>query len=233
MESKEQFEEATNEPIDDLFAVNEPDSVTDLDESVNEGLYPDSPPETSNKKNSGIRAKRRGLYPTKPSVTPPSIRRPTVPKDTPIQSKRGRSQPSNYYHPNDYYLGTDWPRLIVGTLASLILLVGVGFLAFYLFDQFDADTGSERVLIPTNSEANIINAYQCAGDGVPLKQIESLPNALLSGKNASGTWIAFRDPDSPVDQLWARSSDLPYNDFSDLEIVSCQNSSDDESATDS
>ena len=68
---------------------------------------------------------------------------------------------------------------------------------------------------------------------MPLKQIESLPNALLSGKNASGTWIAFRDPDSPVDQLWARSSDLPYNDFSDLEIVSCQNSSDDESATDS
>ena len=133
----------------------------------------------------------------------------------------------------EHYLGTDWPRLIVGTLASLILLVGVGFLAFYLFDQFDADTGSERVLIPTNSEANIINAYQCAGDGVPLKQIESLPNALLSGKNASGTWIAFRDPDSPVDQLWARSSDLPYNDFSDLEIVSCQNSSDDESATDS
>ena len=51
MESKEQFDEATNEPIDDLFAVNEPDSVTDLDESVNEGLYPDSPPETSNNKN--------------------------------------------------------------------------------------------------------------------------------------------------------------------------------------
>jgi len=233
MGSNEQFDETTNGPIDDLFAVDEPDNVLDSDESGDEGLYPASPSKTSNRETSGIRTKRRGLYPTKPSVTPPPIRRTAVPKDTPIQPKRRRSQPSNYYHPNDYYLGTDWPRLIVGALASLILLVGVGFLAFYLFDQFDTDTGSEQVLIPTNSEKNIINAYQCAGDGVPLKQIESLPNALLSGKNASGTWVAFRDPDSPAIQLWARSSDLPYNDFSDLEIVSCQNSSDAESVTDS
>ena len=233
MESNEQLDGTTNGPIDDLFAVDEPDNVIDSVESGAEGLYPTSPSKTSNRKNSGIRTKRRGLYPTKPSVTPPSIRRPTVPKDTPAQSKRGRNQPSNYYHPNDYYLGTDWPRLIVGALASLILLVGVGFLAFYLFDQFDTDTGSQQVLIPKNSEINVINAYQCAGDGLPLKQIQSLPSALLSGKNASGTWVAFRDPDSPATQLWARSSDLPYNDFSDLEIVNCQNSSDAESVTDS
>ncbi|MEG3585739.1 MAG: hypothetical protein VX353_00425 [Actinomycetota bacterium] len=224
MASEEQFNETVNEPIDDLFAVDETDEL--IDSGDDEGLYPAPPRQVPNKATSAISSRRRGLYPTKPSVPPPEIKRTTVQKDTQNQSQRRRSQPSNYYHPNDYYLGTDWPRLIVGTLASLILLVGVGFLAFYLFDQFDTDTGSGQVLIPTNSETNIINAYQCAGDGMPLKQIESLPSALLSGKNASGTWVAFRDPDSPATQLWARSSDLPYNDFSDLEIVSCQNSSD-------
>ena len=120
--------------------------------------------------------------------------------------------------------------MIVGTLASLILLVSVGLLALYLFDRFDADSTETPISVSTDSETNVINAYQCAGDNEALKQIEDLPSALLSGKNASGTWIAFQDPDSPSTQLWTRADDLPYVDFTDLEIVNCQNSSETEAA---
>ena len=201
MGSDEHFEKTENESVDDLFAFSESDESYASSPENDASLYPTTPERKLKGANLNIFPKRQGLYPSKPSPTAPSLNKPVVAKSTPrtepTLSKRRKNQPSNYYHPNDYYLGTDWPRLIVGTLASLILLVSVGLLALYLFDRFDADSTETPISVSTDSETNVINAYQCAGDNEALKQIEDLPSALLSGKNASGTWIAFQDPDSP------------------------------------
>jgi len=206
-------------------------------ESVEE-LYPNSPAEVSGDAGS-LKEKRvfgnQGLYPSKPSnqVRTSNHSRPTVTNSVPPANQRSRKrQPTNYYHPNDYYLGTDWPRLIVGTLASLILLVSVGILALYLFDRFESDTVTPQPIITSDGELSTINAYLCAGDSTPVKQIDVPPSALFSGKNAAGTWIAFQDPVAPSVQLWSRVADLTASNLSDLEVVNCENLDDPEQLSD-
>tara|TARA_Y100000748_G_scaffold229264_1_gene193351 strand:- start:403 stop:1110 length:708 start_codon:yes stop_codon:yes gene_type:complete len=235
MESKDQFDKSTDESTDELFTVSETELKSNNPD--NELLYPSAAEEDTSGKQLDPLTKGKALYPTKPVMKPAPINRPQATdqaaRDQRNRSKPRKGQPTNYYHPNDYYLGTDWPRLIIGTLASLILLVAIGFLALFLFDSFDNESQTNQIVSSPNSEITIIDAFACAGDNQIKKQISSLPSALLSGKNAAGTWVAFQDPDSPSTQLWARASDLPYDDLTNLEIVSCENSSETEIVTDS
>ena len=154
------------------------------------------------------------LPPLPPQSTPP-------PPPPPRQSRRS---PSSYYHPNDYYLGTDWPRVIVGGLISLLILGGVVLLAVYLFEKFD-DQNEPTIVVPSQTEEEILSVmvYACAGDSIPVNEIQPPSQAFLEGKNAAGTWIAFRDPSSPLIQLWARADELPDLDFGSLAILSCEN----------
>ena len=194
-----------------------------------EMLYPDSPSKSPDETGTPKEKKafgNQGLYPSKPLShnTTSNLSRPAVTNSAPSANIRSRKrQPTSYYHPNDYYLGTDWPRLIVGTLASLILLVSVGILALYLFDRFESDTVTPQTIITSENESSTINAYLCAGDSIPVKQIDVPPSALFSGKNAAGTWIAFQDPVAPSVQLWSRAADLAAGNTSDLEVVNCEN----------
>lgn len=235
MESKNQFEKSTDESTDELFTATETEQKSD--DPDKEPLYPSSAEQDTSGKQLDSFGKGKALYPTKPVMKPAPINRPQatdqVARDQLNRSKRKKGQPTNYYHPNDYYLGTDWPRLVIGTLASLILLVAIGFLALFLFDSFDDKSETNQIILSANSEITIIDAFACAGDNQITKQISSLPSALLSGKNAAGTWVAFQDPDSPSTQLWAKASDLPYDDLTNLDIVSCENSSETEIVTDS
>ncbi len=204
-----------------------PDSGSS-DESQEE-LFPDSLSKVSDsagglKRNKVIGS--QGLYPSKPSnpIKTSNYSRPAVTNSVPPINQRSRKrQPTNYYHPNDYYLGTDWPRVIVGTLASLILLVSVGILALYLFDRFESDTSTQQVIVASDGESTTINAYLCAGDSSPVKQIDIPPSALFSGKNAAGTWVAFQDPVAPSVQLWSRVTDLTASNLDDLDVVNCEN----------
>ena len=194
-----------------------------------EELYPDTPTKISDATEAARDKKtstKQGLYPSKPSkqIKASNYSRPPVSHGVqPVNQRSRKRQPTSYYHPNDYYLGTDWPRLIVGTLASLILLVSVGILALYLFDRFESDTITTPTIVTSDGDSSTINAYLCAGDSIPVKQIDVPPSALFSGKNAAGTWIAFQDPVAPSVQLWSRAADLAVGDISDLEVVNCEN----------
>ena len=170
------------------------------------------------------------------SLFPPLLeqKRPpisTTSQTAPIPPPRPRSRraPQGYYHPNDYYLGTDWPRVIVGSLVSLLILGGVVLLAVYLFEKFDEEDRAPTVLPSQVEEITSVNVYACAGDSIPINEIEPPSQAFLEGKNAAGTWIAFRDPSSPLNQLWARADELPALDFGSLAILICESS---ESITD-
>ena len=129
-----------------------------------EELYPDSP---TNTRHNWSCARQEDVYQTRtlPLLSLPSrLRLPTIlvhPFRTAcsLQSAIAKRQPTSYYHPNDYYLGTDWPRLIVGTLASLILLVSVGILALYLFDRFESDTITTPTIVTSDGDSSTINAY--------------------------------------------------------------------------
>ena len=205
-----------------------------------EELFPDSPAKVSDSTGSLKGNKKKalgsqGLYPSKPSnqVKTSNYSRPAVTNSvSPINQRSRKRQPTSYYHPNDYYLGTDWPRLIVGTLASLILLVSVGILALYLFDRFESDTPTPQTIVSSDCESSTINAYLCAGDSTPVKQIDVPPSALFSGKNAAGTWVAFQDPVAPSVQLWSRASDLTASNLDDLEVVNCENLDESEDLSD-
>tara|TARA_B100000965_G_C19420219_1_gene681772 strand:- start:35 stop:715 length:681 start_codon:yes stop_codon:yes gene_type:complete len=194
-----------------------------------EELYPDSPAKISEDaggSNEKKASNKQGLYPSKPSKQVKASnfsRAPVTHSALPTNQRSQKRQPTSYYHPNDYYLGTDWPRLIVGTLASLILLVSVGILALYLFDRFESDTITPQTVVTSDGESSTINAYLCAGDGTPVKQIDVPPSALFSGKNAAGTWIAFQDPVAPSVQLWSRAADLTASNLDNLEVVNCEN----------
>jgi len=173
--------------------------------------------------------KPKSLFPPSPEQkTPPTSSTPQA-ASTPPPRPRSRRAPQGYYHPNDYYLGTDWPRVIVGGLVSLLILGGVVLLAVYLFERFDEEDRAPTVLPSKVEEITSVNVYACAGDSIPINEIEPPSQAFLEGKNAAGTWIAFRDPSSPLNQLWARSDELPTLDFGSLAILNCESS---ESTTD-
>ena len=173
--------------------------------------------------------KPKSLFPPIPEQkTPPTSSTPQA-ASTPPPRPRSRRAPQGYYHPNDYYLGTDWPRVIVGSLVSLLILGGVVLLAFYLFEKFDEQDRTPTVLPSQVEEITSVSVYACAGDSIPINEIEPPTQAFLEGKNAAGTWIAFRDPSSPLNQLWARADELPTLDFGSLAILICESS---QSATD-
>ena len=173
--------------------------------------------------------KPKSPFPPSPEQkTPPTSSTPQA-ASTPPPRPRSRRAPQGYYHPNDYYLGTDWPRVIVGGLVSLLILGGVVLLAVYLFEKFDEEDRAPTVLPSKVEEITSVNVYACAGDSIPINEIEPPSQAFLEGKNAAGTWIAFRDPSSPLNQLWARSDELPTLDFGSLAILNCESS---ESTTD-
>lgn len=164
------------------------------------------------------------LFPPIPEQeAPPASSTPQSAPLPPPQS-RTRRAPQGYYHPNDYYLGTDWPRVIVGSLVSLLILGGVVLLAFYLFEKFDEEDRTPTVIPSQVEEITSVNVYACAGDSIPINEIEPPTQAFLEGKNAAGTWIAFRDPSSPLNQLWARADELPTLDFGSLAILICESS---------
>jgi len=105
-----------------------------------------------------------------------------------------------------------------------LILGGVVLLGVYLFDKFDEQNESPAI-IPTSVEEIVsVRVYPCAGDSIPVNEIEPPSQAFLEGKNAAGTWIAFRDPSSPLNQLWARADELPPLDFGSLAILSCESS---------
>ncbi|MBN39355.1 MAG: hypothetical protein CL457_01605 [Acidimicrobiaceae bacterium] len=164
------------------------------------------------------------LFPPIPEQNAPSVS--STPQSAPHAPPRSRSRraPQGYYHPNDYYLGTDWPRVIVGSLVSLLILGGVVLLAFYLFEKFDEEDRIPTVLPSQAEEIISVNVYACAGDSIPINEIEPPTQAFLEGKNAAGTWIAFRDPSSPLNQLWAQADELPTLDFGSLAILICESS---------
>ena len=66
-----------------------------------------------------------------------------------------------------------------------------------------------------------------------MKQIETPPSALFSGRNASGTWIAYQDPMAPSVQLWSRTTDLLETNLEDLQVVNCENLPNSEDTSDS
>ena len=110
------------------------------------------------------------------------------------------------------------------SLVSLLILGGVVLLAVYLFEKFDEEDRAPTVLPSQVEEITSVNVYACAGDSIPINEIEPPSQAFLEGKNAAGTWIAFRDPSSPLNQLWARADELPTLDFGSLAILNCESS---------
>lgn len=159
-------------------------------------------------------------YEREASAALPTAQKTTLPPPRP----RSRRTPAGYYHPNDYYLGTDWPRVIVGSLVSLLILGGVVLLAIYLFEKFDEGDSAPTVLPSQVEEVTSVKVYACAGDSIPVNEIEPPSQAFLEGKNAAGTWIAFRDPSSPLNQVWARADELPTLNFGSLAILNCESS---------
>ncbi len=159
-------------------------------------------------------------YEREASAALPTAQRAPLPPPRP----RSRRTPAGYYHPNDYYLGTDWPRVIVGSLVSLLILGGVVLLAIYLFEKFDEGDSAPTVLPSQVEEVTSVKVYACAGDSIPVNEIEPPSQAFLEGKNAAGTWIAFRDPSSPLNQVWARADELPILNFGSLAILNCESS---------
>jgi len=205
----------------------QPDTVNDpLD-----NLFPVSPRQSSEELNLDLISTSEatsGLFPSasKAIVTPPpKQQKPSRVPPQPPPAGRSRKRPqTNYYNPNDYYLGTDWPRIIVGGLISLLLIGGIVLLAVYLFNQFDSQPTPPIIDSSPIEEIISVRVYSCAGDSTPVNEIEPPTQGFLEGKNAAGTWIAFRDPASPLNQLWAQASELPILDFNSLAILSCESS---------
>ena len=205
----------------------QPDTVNDsLD-----NLFPVSPRENSEELNLDLLSTPAATSDLFPSVSkaiatpPPKQQKPSRVPPQPSPTGRSRKKPqTNYYHPNDYYLGTDWPRVIVGGLISLLLIGGIVLLAVYLFNQFESQPTAPIIDSSPIEEITSVRVYSCAGDSTPVNEIVPPTQGFLEGKNAAGTWIAFRDPASPLNQLWAQASELPILDYNSLAILSCESS---------
>ncbi len=211
---------------------DENQDLTDKEESgvggSSENLFPESQGVTARELDLDFLPAQEGPLDLFPPVSepeellpPPTTQRVSPP---PPPRRKSRRKPSSYYHPNDYYLATDWPRVIVGGLISLLILGGVVLLGVYIFDKFDEQNEAPTIIPSSVEEIVSVRVYSCAGDSIPVNEIEPPSQAFLEGKNAAGTWIAFRDPSSPLNQLWARADELPSLDFGSLAILSCASS---------
>jgi hypothetical protein len=175
--------------------------------------YHTPPPETAD----GRGGYRAGAYPAGPPM-------PTQPQFGRRAPQRGQQPNAEGFYPSEYYLGTDWTRVVVGGLASLVLLLGIAILGFYLFDRFDPtdSSGDETAIEEQTTPVSEVPVFACAGDPDPVSNMAPPQSFLISGRDAGNRWLAFRNPQSGGRrQLWLRASSVPTFDPSSVGVVSC------------
>ncbi len=202
---------ATDRPVARGRGTSEPPRRSSAPLGPDDGLYPTPPPRPT-------AGAARPVDPQRRARTAPGGRPPTRPYPP------GYGAPSARPAAPDYYLGTDWLRVAVGTLASLILLVGIGGLGYYLFDRIDSNTTVSASPTSTAVASLEVDVFRCAGDEQPLGRQPAPAAALIGGRNAAGTWLAFRNQQPPPRQLWVRAADVPTFEPSSVGIVSCATS---------
>ena len=178
--------------------------------------YHTPPPETSD----GRGGYRAGAYP----ASPPMPAQPQFGRRSP---RRGQQPDADGFYPNEYYLGADWTRVVVGGIASLVLVLGIAILGFYLFDRFDpTDTSDDETdLSEPAAPVTEVAVFACAGDPDPVTNMAPPQSFLISGRDAGNRWLAFRNPQSGGRrQLWIRAASVPTFDPSTVGIVSCASS---------
>jgi hypothetical protein len=171
-----------------------------------------------------------GLYPTHPPApatsSVPQARGPAGPDWTRPAGEATRPQAQARqleYDPRDYYAGTDWLRIAVGSLASLSLLVGIAALGFFLFGRIDS-LESDQVSSDDPVAPSEVEVYKCAGDQKSVAIQAPPPAELIGGRNGTATWLAFRNQSPPPSQLWVRAEDLPTFDPESVGVVGCASS---------
>lgn len=225
------------------------DGIDDLadewaDDGPPEPLYPSAPPIRDGARRpppavppTPPATPQGGLYPSPPSqpVPPQPHQVPPQYAQGPPQYVQGPSEPPyappprgarrrDDYDPNEYYVATDWLRVVVGGLASLVVLVGIVILGLYLFDNFDPRTEEADAAEPTATPVELVPVYECAGNSQEAAKMQPPPHSLIAGRTAAGAWLAFRNPAAPPLQLWIRASDVPGFDVNSVGIVSCAES---------
>ena len=189
------------DPQADVAAHELPDAVTD-------GPVPPLPPRGQPFGNAE--------YPAGPPQHP---LRPAAPQTNPDQQQFRRRAPqhgprpdADGYYPHDYYLGPDWTRIVVGGLATIILVVGVAALGIYLFDRYDPrDSDEEETAEATATPVPLVSVFECAGDPDPVTEMTAPSSLLIAGRTGDSRWLAFRNPVAPPLQLW-----VPGREYSRL-----------------
>ena len=158
---------------------------------------------------------RAGPYPAGPPTAP----QPQFGRRPP---RHGPRPDADGYYPSDYYLGTDWTRVVIGGLLTVTLGVLAVAAGLWLYEEFDPrDDDDEVVAEVTPTPIELVPVFACAGDAVPLTEIPA-PNVLLiAGRTADSRWLAFRNPAAPPVQLWVLAEQVPEFDPSDVGVVSC------------
>ena len=161
---------------------------------------------------------RAGAYP----AGPPAPVQPTFGRRAPRQGPR---PDADGYYPSDYYLGTDWTRVVIGGLATLILGVAAVAAGLWLYEEFDPRNDDDEVTAEaTPTPVPLVAVYACAGDAAAVTEIPA-PNALLiAGRTADSRWLAFRNPAAPPLQLWVLAAEVPDFDPSTVGVVPCASS---------
>ncbi|MGI9622099.1 MAG: hypothetical protein ACR2PK_04615, partial [Acidimicrobiales bacterium] len=100
--------------------------------------YHAPPPSTPD----GAPGHRAGPYPAGPPV-------PTQPQFGRRAPQQGPQPNADGYYPADYYLGTDWTRVVLAGLALMVLAIALISGGFFLFDRFDPRDDEEATELPT------------------------------------------------------------------------------------
>ena len=161
---------------------------------------------------------RAGPYPAGPPTAP----QPQFGRRAPRQ---GPQPDADGYYPSDYYLGTDWTRVVIGGLITLTLGIAAVAAGLWLYDEFDPrDNDDEVVAEATPTPVELVPVFECAGDQTAVTEIPA-PNVLLiAGRTADSRWLAFRNPAAPPVQLWVEAERVPDFDTSSVGVVSCATS---------
>lgn len=176
--------------------------------------YHAPPPSTPD----GTGGYRAGPYPAGPPLPP----QPQFGRRPP---QHGPRPDADGYYPSDYYLGTDWTRVVVGGLAILALVIATAAAGLWVYDRFDDRANpdeDEEVAVATPVPQ--VPVYACAGDPEPVTEMEPPVGALIAGRDAGSRWLAFRNPQAPPLQLWVRANSVPDFDPSTVGVVSCSSS---------
>lgn len=137
-------------------------------------------------------------------------------------------RPDEYgYYPDDYYLPTDWPRLITKAVLGLAVVLVLAIAGFELYDRYSPTrVDDEAEAEPTPTPIPLVEVFVCAGDAEPVAQREPPSELLIAGRTADSRWLAFRNPEAPPLQLWVLAADVPDFDPSTVGLVSCADSPD-------